>query len=352
MIRIALDAMGSDDCPEPEIQAALEAGKLYRDDIFLVGPQDRLEARLQALGSEHPQVRVIHAPDTITMEDKGLKLALKAKRRGSQTSMAVGIDLVINGEADAFVTAGNTGGALATAYYRMGVIPGVERPGLTAYFPVKGGVCAVIDIGANPECRPVHLLQFAIMGSVYANKLRGLENPRVGLLSNGEEAGKGNELVRGAYPLLEASGLNFIGNIEGKELFGGKADVAVTDGFTGNILLKSSEAVGKLLVDTLRQALKSSPVTMLGAALAKPAFGKIKEMLDPGAIGAAPLLGVNGLVFIGHGRSDARAMLSAIHTARQAVEANLLTAIQGAIAERLALVEAPASQAAAETPDL
>ncbi len=352
MIRIALDAMGSDDCPEPEIQAALEAGRLFGDDIFLVGPLDRLEARLQALGGVHPRVHVIHAPDTITMEDKGLKLALKAKRRGSQTSMAVGIDLVINGEADAFVTAGNTGGALATAYYRMGVIPGVERPGLTAYFPVKGGVCAVIDIGANPECKPVHLLQFAIMGSVYANKLRGLENPRVGLLSNGEEAGKGNELVRGTYPLLEASGLNFIGNIEGKELFGGKADVAVTDGFTGNILLKSSEAVGKLLIDTLKQELKASPVTMLGAALAKPAFSKIKEMLDPGAIGAAPLLGVNGLVFIGHGRSDARAMLSAIQTARQAVQANLLSAIQGAIAERLALVELSASQPTPEAPDL
>lgn len=352
MIRIALDAMGSDDCPEPEIQAAIEAVRKYNEDIFLVGPQDRLEARLQALGSEHPRVRVIHAPDTITMEDKGLKLALKAKRRGSQTSMAVGIDLVINGEADAFVTAGNTGGALATAYYRMGVIPGVERPGLTGYFPVKDGLCAVIDIGANPECRPVHLLQFAIMGSVYANKLRGISSPRVGLLSNGEEAGKGNELVRETYPLLEASGLNFIGNIEGKELFGGAADVAVTDGFTGNVLLKSSEAVAKLLIDTLRQELKSSPVSMLGAALAKPAFGKLKKMLDPGEIGAAPLLGVNGLVFIGHGRSDAHAMLSAITTARQAVEANLLSALQSAIAERLALINLPANHTTTEEPAL
>lgn len=350
MIRIALDAMGSDDCPEPEILAAIEAGRRYNEEIFLVGPQDRLEARLQALGGEHPKVRVIHAPDTITMEDKGLKLALKAKRRGSQTSMAVGIDLVINGEADAFVTAGNTGGALATAYYRMGVIPGVERPGLTGLFPVKNGVCAVVDIGANPDCKPVHLLQFAIMGSVYANKLRGIPSPRVGLLSNGEEAGKGNELVRGTYPLLEASGLNYIGNIEGKELFGGMADVAVTDGFTGNVLLKSSEAVAKLITEVLKQELKSSPVTMLGAALAKPAFAKTKQMLDPGEIGAAPLLGVNGLVFIGHGRSDAHAMLSAVHTARQAVEANLLAALQSAIAERLALLDLPTSHSTAAEP--
>jgi glycerol-3-phosphate acyltransferase PlsX len=352
MIRIALDAMGSDDCPEPEIQAALEAGRLYNEEIFLVGPQDRLEARLEALGGKHPLVRLIHAPDTITMQDKGLKLALKAKRRGSQTSMAVGIDLVIRGEADAFVTAGNTGGALATAYYRMGVIPGVERPGLTGLFPVKNGVCAVVDIGANPDCKPLHLLQFAIMGSVYANKLRGIANPRVGLLSNGEEAGKGNELVRGVYPLLEASGLNFVGNIEGKELFGGGADVAVTDGFTGNILLKSSEAVAKLITDVLKQELKASPMSMLGAALAKPAFSKIKQMLDPGEIGAAPLLGVNGLVFIGHGRSDAHAMLSAVHTARQAVEANLLSALQGAIAERLAHLDLSATQTTAEEPAL
>jgi len=174
----------------------------------------------------------------------------------------------------------------------------------------------------------------------------------VGLLSNGEETGKGNELVREAYPLLEASGLNFIGNIEGKELFGGETDVAVMDGFTGNVLLKSSEAVGKLLVDTLKEELKSSPVNMLGAALAKPAFSKIRKLLDPGEVGAAPLLGVNGLVFIAHGRSDAHAMLSAIATARQAVEANLLSALQSAIAERLALANLPASRQTSEEPAL
>jgi len=166
MIRIALDAMGSDSCPEPEVQAAIEAVQQYQDEIFLVGHEEQIKARLQALGGDQPKIRVISAPDTITMEDKGLKLALKAKRRGSQTSMAVGIDLVIQGEADAFITAGNTGGALATAYYRMGVIPGVERPGLTSLFPVKGGRCVVLDIGANPDCKPVHLLQFAVMGSV------------------------------------------------------------------------------------------------------------------------------------------------------------------------------------------
>lgn len=339
-MRIALDAMGSDDCPAPEVQAALEAARTFGDEIFLIGPQEELTQRLQALGGDPTgKVQVVNATDVITMEDKGLALALKAKRKGSQTSMAVGIDLVQTGQADAFVTAGNTGGALATAYYRLGVIPGVERPALAGLFPVKDGICVVLDIGANPECKPEHLLQFAVMGSIYAQAVRGVQRPRVGLISNGEEAGKGNELVKGTYPLLEASGLNFIGNLEGKELFGGQADVAVTDGFTGNVLLKSSEAVAKLLVDILRTELTSSTRTKIGALLAKPAFSKLRRLLDPAEVGAAPLLGVNGLVFIGHGRSDARAMISAIRTARQAVSVGLLNQLKDAIQQRLAEVE-------------
>lgn len=334
-MRIALDAMGSDTCPEPEVQAAVQAVAQYGDEIFLVGPEQLLREQLSKISGPTHLIKVVDAPETITMEDKGLKLALKAKRKGSKTSMAVGIDLVQNGEADAFVTAGNTGGALATAYYRLGVIPGVERPALTALFPVKNGHCVVLDIGANPECKPEHLLQFAIMGSIYAEKVRGIPNPKVGLLSNGEEAGKGNELVKGTYPLLETVGLNFIGNVEGKELFGGGTDVAVMDGFTGNILLKSSEAVAKLLVDSLREAMMSSLRTKLGALMAKPAFAGIKSMMDPAEIGAAPLLGIDGLVFIGHGRSDSRAMLSAIRTARQAIQAQLLTALKDAIQEQL-----------------
>lgn len=335
-MRIVLDAMGSDTCPEPEVQAAVQAAAQFGDEIILVGPEQELKERLSKLSGPTHLVRVVDAPETITMEDKGLKLALKAKRKGSKTSMAVGIDLVQSGEAQAFVTAGNTGGALATAYYRLGVIPGVERPALTALFPVKNGHCVVLDIGANPECKPEHLLQFAVMGSIYAQKLRNIQNPKVGLLSNGEEAGKGNELVKGTYPLLEASGLNFIGNVEGKELFGGGADVVVMDGFTGNILLKSSEAVAKLLVDVLREEMMSSLRTKLGALMAKPAFSGIKRMMDPAEVGAAPLLGIDGLVFIGHGRSDNRAVLSAIRTARQAVEARLLDALRNAIQEQLA----------------
>ena len=335
-MRIVLDAMGSDDCPEPEVLAAIQAVQEFNDEIILVGPEEELKKRLAAAGSTTPLIRVVDAPETITMEDKGLKLALKAKRKGSKTSMAVGIDLVQSGEADAFVTAGNTGGALATAFYRLGTIPGVERPALTALFPVKTGHCVVLDIGANPECKAEHLLQFAVMGSVYASKVRGIANPKVGLLSNGEEAGKGNQLVKEAYPLLEASGLNFTGNVEGKELFAGEVDVAVTDGFTGNILLKSSEAVAKLITDVLKEELMGSLWTKIGGLLAKPAFGAVKHMMDPGEVGAAPLLGIDGLVFVGHGRSDARAVLSAVRTVRQAVAADLLHALRTAIQERIA----------------
>lgn len=341
-MRIVLDAMGSDDCPMPEVQAAVEASRQFGDEIILVGPVEQLKPILAGEGihaAGADTVRLVDAADVITMEDKGLKLALKAKRKGSKTSMAVGIDLVQSGEADAFVTAGNTGGALATAYYRLGTIPGVERPGLTGLFPVKNGFCAVLDIGANPELKPLHLLQFAVMGSIYAQRVRGIANPRVGLLSNGEEAGKGNTLVKDTYPLLERSGLNFIGNVEGKELFGGEADVVVTDGFTGNILLKSSEAVARLITDTLRAELVGSFRTKVGALLAKPAFTKLKTMMDPGEIGAAPLLGIDGLVFIGHGRSDARALFSAIRTAREAVTNDLLGGLRSAIQERLAQME-------------
>jgi len=335
-MRIVLDAMGSDACPEPEIQAALQAANQYPDEIILVGPEDRLQPQLSAVNGTASRIRIVHAPEAITMDDKGLKLALKAKRPGARNSMAVGIDLVKNGQAEAFVTAGNTGGALATAYYRLGTIEGVERPALTALFPVKDGYCVVLDIGANPDCKPEHLYQFAIMGSVYAEKVLNIHAPRLGLLSNGEEAGKGNQLIKETYPLLESSQLNFIGNLEGKELFGGQADVAVTDGFTGNILLKSSEAVAKLITDILRQELMGSLRTKVGGLLAKPAFNNIKRMLDPGEVGAAPLLGIDGLVFIGHGRSDAHALVNAIRVARQAVEADLLGALRTAIAERLA----------------
>ncbi len=333
-MRIVLDAMGSDTYPEPEVRASLEAARLYGDEITLVGNVEQLKPRLKELAGDTYPVKLVHAPEVLEMADKPAENA----RRKAQNSMAIGMDLIRSGEGDAFVTAGNTGGAMANALFHLGRIRGVKRPALTALFPVKGGRCVVLDIGANAECKPEYLLQFALMGSIYAEKILRIDRPRVGLLSNGEEPGKGNALVKETYPLLDTSGLNFIGNVEGKELFGGQADVVVTDGFTGNILLKSSEAVGKLITEILKEQLSSSIRTKLGALLAMPALRQIRKMMDPGEVGAAPLLGIDGLVFVGHGRSDARALVSAIHVARQAVESHLLEALRESIQERLAAV--------------
>ncbi|WP_322807307.1 phosphate acyltransferase PlsX [Thermanaerothrix sp.] len=332
---IALDAMGSDRYPEPEIQGALWAAEKWGLDIILVGDQSRLEPQLRALNTRGLAVRIEHAPDILEMSDK----PVEAARLKPRNSMAVGLELVKKGVAEAFVSAGNTGGVMFNALRILGRIPGVARPALTAMFPVRGGHAIVLDIGANADCRPEFLLQFAIMGSIYAEKVLHKQNPRVGLLSNGEEPGKGNQLVKETYPLLEKSGLNFIGNVEGKEVFNGEADVVVTDGFTGNIMLKSSEAVAKLITDVLRESLMASWRTKLGALLAKPAFAQIRQMLDPSEIGAAPLLGIDGLVFVGHGRSDARAIMNALRVANEAIRANLLNNIREAIREKLSAVE-------------
>jgi glycerol-3-phosphate acyltransferase PlsX len=331
MTKIVVDAMGSDNYPTPDVVGAVLAAKEYDVEIILVGDENKIKPLMATQNAEN-LIRLVHAPEMLTMEDKGMSLVLKARRPNSKNSMAVGMDLVKNGEADVFVTAGNTGAASVTAYFRLGTIPGVDRPGLAPVFPTATGSCVVIDVGANPDCKPENLLQFAIMGSIYAEKVRGVKNPKVGLLSNGEEAGKGNELIKGAYPLLERSDLNFIGNLEGKELIGGVADVAVTDGFTGNVMLKTSEAVAKLLVDKIKEAIKSGgPLAMLGGLLVKPAMSSIKKMMDPSEEGAAPLLGVNGLVFIGHGRSDAFAIKNAIRVANNAVLAKVLDSIHDAI---------------------
>lgn len=336
-MRIAVDAMGSDQFPLPDVQGAVMAAREYGVEILLVGDEARVRPVLEAQNAAGLPIRLIHAPEMLTMEDKGMALVLKARRPQAQNSMAVAIDLVKNGKADAFVTAGNTGAAMTTAYFRLGTLAGVDKPALAPVFPTATGSCVVLDVGANPDCKPENLLQFAIMGATYAEVVRGVKNPLVGLISNGEEEGKGNELVRAATPLLKASGLNFYGNVEGKEVIGGKVDVAVTDGFTGNVFLKTAEAVAKLLTDKIKEAIKQGgPTALLGGMLVRPALGKVKQLLDPSEHGAAPLLGVNGLVFIGHGRSDAIAIKNAIRVAKEAAESGVLEALRTAIEANLA----------------
>ncbi|HSN94187.1 MAG TPA: phosphate acyltransferase PlsX [Anaerolineaceae bacterium] len=326
-IRIVLDAMGSDSRPAPELEAAPRLIAKYPDlELLLVGNQADLEPKLKALGAEDPRIKVINATQALEMSDH-----IQEARAKKDNTMQVGMDLIKAGKADAFVTAGNTGMAMYFAMKTLGMIEGVARPCLVAVLPVEGGQCVVTDIGANAECRPEFLVQFGQMGSVYARQLFGLKEVKVGLIANGEEEGKGNELVKAAFPLMKAQVPGFVGNIEGKELFAGQVNVAVTDGFTGNVLLKSTEAVAKLILRNLKAGLMQSFFTKLGALLAKPAFMAVRKQLDPSEIGSAPLLGVNGLVFIGHGRSDGKAMVSAVERAINAVKSNLLAELSSSM---------------------
>jgi len=336
MTRIVVDAMGSDDYPTPDIVGAVDAARAYGVEIILVGDEKKIKPVLDEQNITGLKIRSVHAPEMLTMEDKGVALALKARRPNAKNSMAVGIDLMKNGEADAFVTMGNTGACLATAYFRLGTIEGVDLPTLAVAFPSATGSFVLVDLGANPDCKAQNMLQFAIMGSIYTEKVRGVNNPRVALISNGEEEGKGNELVKATIPLLKESRLNYIGCVEGKEVFGGHVDVVVVDGFTGNVFLKTTEAVAKLLIETIRNAITGGGLlTKIGGLLIRPAMRGVRKLMDPSEYGAATLLGVNGLVFIGHGRSDALAVQNAIRVAKEAVESKLVDAMQSAIKESL-----------------
>ena len=332
MTTIALDAMGTDDHPEPDVRGAVLAAREYDLDIILVGDEKRVRPLLESLSPGKLPIRIHHAPNMLTMDDKNEDLVRKARHKDSKNSIAVGLDLIKNGEADAFVSAGNTGATMVTSLFRLGRLKGINRPALTVVFPTATGTCVILDIGANPDCKPRNLLEFAIMGSVYAENVRGVTNPKIGIISNGEEAGKGSELVRESFPLLEKSGLNFYGNIEGKDLINGEVDVAVTDGFTGNVMLKTSEAVAKLVSSKIREGIMTSGVfAKIGGLLVKPALGKVKSMLDPNAVGGVPLLGVDGLVFIAHGSSDPYAIKNAIRAASVAVNSNVIGSIREAL---------------------
>jgi len=326
-MRIVLDAMGSDHYPDPEISASIQAANRWGDPILLVGQREILEPKLIETGANMDLVQIVHAPEIFKMTDKPARTA----RQKAVSSMAVGMELLKAGEADAFVTAGNTGGALVNAIFRLGRIKGVKRPALAPSIPVRNGKAIVVDVGANTDCKPEYLRQFARLGAIYSEKLYGLSSPRVGLLSNGEENTKGNQLVKDTFVLLKESSLNFIGNVEPKEVFAGEADVVVTDGFYGNILIKASEAVSKFLIDVIREEIKAETLTSIGGLLAKPAFKRVGKLLDPAEYGAAPLLGVNGLVLVGHGRSDDHSLINAIGQARIAVETNLLDTMSAGI---------------------
>lgn len=320
---IILDAMGSDEYPVPEILAAVELAK-QGEKVLLVGKKELIEGKCKELGVDPLNLEIIDAPDIVEMSDK----PVESFKKKPNNSMAVGLNLVKENKAEAFVTAGNTGAAYFNAVTILRRLSKISRPALAAMIPVRTGKCVFMDTGANADCRPDFLLEFAVMGSAYAGKVLNIKTPLVGLLSNGEEAGKGNQLVKDAYPLLKSSGLNFFGNIEPKEIYAGKVNCVVTDGFSGNVFLKTSEAVGKMITDLLKLNISARFLSKIGYLMAKPAFANLKKLMDPSETGAAILLGVNGLVFIGHGRSDSRALVSAVKLARSTINTGFFDAMK------------------------
>ncbi len=324
-MRIALDAMGSDSYPVPDVEGAILAAREFGETILIVGDEKRVVPELAKHDVSGLKIEIVHAAEAIAMDDKP---AVVGKSKPN-SSMHVGMNLVKTKGADAFVTAGNTGAAMTIAtLFTLRRIQNVKRPALSSIIRVMNGrTIIMLDIGANTDSKPDWLLQFAIMGQIYAQKALGLQNPKVALLSNGEEETKGNQLIHETSDLLKASKLNFVGNIEPREMLEGSADVIISDGFVGNIAIKTLEAMGSTLFKLIRQEIKSDPLATIGGLLAQRAFRRVYKQVDPFEIGGAPLLGVDGVVIIGHGRSNAKAIKNAIAQARMAVKGEVIQSI-------------------------
>ena len=328
-MRIVLDAMGSDNAPTPDVEGAVLAAKEFNDPIILVGDQNKIRAELSKYNTNGLNLEVVHASETVLMTDKPSAVG----KDKPNSSMHIGMNLVKDNRADAFVTAGNTGAALTIAtLFTLRRIPGVKRPALGSVIRLpENRSIILLDIGANADSKPEWLLQFGLMGEIYAQKASGIAHPRIALLSNGEEEGKGNQLIIEAAQLMKAAPLNYIGNIEPKDVLRGSADVIVSDGFVGNIAIKSFEAMGSTLSNLIRREIKRDLLSQVGGLLALPAFRRVARQIDPFEIGGAPLLGVNGVVIIGHGRSNANAIKNAIGQARLAVAGGIIGAIQAGL---------------------
>ncbi len=327
---IALDAMGSDRSPRPEVEGAIQAARQLGAHVLLVGQESRIRPELDRHRwiSQLP-IEIVHADEVITMEDK----AAQAVRAKKQSSMHVGIRLVREGKAAGFVTAGNTGAAMAAAKMILGALPGVDRPALAAVFPtaIRTGAM-LLDVGANVDCDAHNLEQFALMGEIYFRSIFGTKRPKVGLLSIGEEETKGNLLTREAFQLLKQLPLNFVGNVEGRDLYNGNVDVIVADGFVGNVALKISEGVVNLVRAALKEALQATVTRQVGYLLSRSAFGDFKKRLDHTEYGGAPLLGLKGVSIITHGSSNANAIKNAIRVASEFAESRVNDEIEKGIA--------------------
>jgi glycerol-3-phosphate acyltransferase PlsX len=328
---IAVDAMGGDFAPQCAVEGAVCAAVEDGAEVVLVGDRARIEAELARLGrpGQRPWIEVVHAEEVVGMDEP----AITPIRRKRRSSIRLCAELVKEGRAQALVTAGNTGAAMISAKMVIGTVVGVDRPALAAVLPNVSGRTVLLDVGANVDTKALHLREFAVMGHSYAQEVLGTPAPRVGLMSIGEEEGKGTDLTREVFKVLKNTGLNFVGNVEGRDVFNGSVDVIVCDGFIGNVVLKSAEAVAEMVGRMLREEIERSPRTKAGYLLAKPAFDAFRKRTDYSEYGAAPLLGLNGGCFIGHGRSNARAIQSAIRRASEFTAARLDQKVRDKIAE-------------------
>jgi len=328
--------MGGDFAPQAVVDGAVEAAKEFDAGIILVG----IEQTVQDALARHPgagslPIEVRNASQVVDMLDSPATVF----RRKKDSSIRVANELVRSGEAVAVISAGHTGAAMATSLFVLGMVEGVERPAIATMMPTTEGACVVLDVGANVDCRPHHLLQFAVMGEVFAKNLLKNPNPRVGLLSIGEEATKGNELTKEAFKLLKETSLNFIGNVEGRDVMTGTADVIVCDGFIGNVVLKTAEAVAEAIGKMLRKNIGNNLTRKAGYLLMRPAFDAMKRRMDPEEYGGAPFLGVNGISIIGHGRSSARAIRNAIRVAVEFAKSDVNRHIHRDIVKNMELVK-------------
>jgi glycerol-3-phosphate acyltransferase PlsX len=326
---IALDAMGGDYAPANTVAGAILAARELGSRVVLVGKEEEIQSELKRHHASEAGLSVVHASEAVAM-DEAPGMALRRKK---DSSLRVAANLVRDGQADALVSAGNSGAVMATAVFVLGCVAGVDRPALAAVVPNRTGLTVWLDVGANVDSKPQHILQWAIMAHIYAKNILGVPAPRVGLLSIGEEVGKGNDLVRETYKLLQESRINFIGNVEGHDIFDGSADVIVCDGFTGNVSLKAVESATETVFHFLKQEFSRSWRTRLGYLLSRPAFKGFRKRVDYAEFGGVPLLGVKGATIISHGRSSPRAIRNAIRVAGEFVENRVNDQIQREIEE-------------------
>ncbi len=325
---IVLDAMGGDEAPQAIVAGAVEAARSSGIPTVLVGRQEALEAELRRHDIAGLELTIHHAPDVIAMNDHAT-----AVRQRPESSIRVACDLVKSGEGKAVVSAGHSGATMAAALMAFGRIPGISRPALIALIPARTThPTLLIDMGANADCKPQQLQQFGLMGSIYSEQVYGVENPKIGLLSIGEEPSKGNELSLAAYALLENAPVNFVGNVEGHHILSESVDVVVCDGYTGNVALKTLEGAAEFISSLLKSELRANPRRMLGALLAQPAFNAVRARMDYEEHGGAPLVGLNNTVIIAHGRSNAKAIASTLRQAHQSVTMD----VTGKINQRMA----------------